>query len=338
METGTSFPNNEIQDLFEKLQSQSQHWFSSEPQTVEELNKYFTTRVWRTASELMGYKHLLSHSHYSSFVDGVTKTQLKILKSSIGHVNQDHFINTSRHALDKLLEHCDLFSKETKDERISLTDSHELLTPRNFEIKSIKNFISTDGSEHRSTKLISVLANLKNKDRSNYLSVRYEFLLLLDIDNSISITVHDVLTTESCPVEYPINTLQQILDDVFVLSFNKWMENKVFTVIDLISEYLNIICDIGQINSILSKTYRNQIDINEHYGPRCSITGALTFGEYRVCPIRRCNMLKDEAILINGSYYHPDVVRICSSCSKQSPYWVNRNNSYICTECHDENN
>ena len=74
-------------------------------------------------------------------------------------------------------------------------------------------------------------------------------------------------------------------------------------------------------------------DISTYVGKKCSASGVYTYGKGVNCAKTGVHLHEKEAVLINGRYYSPSIVKVCSKCNKESINWVSDNKVITCGEC-----
>lgn len=326
-----------VKNLFETLQRQVDEWFSSSPDTVSKLNMFFVNRLWKQAQALQKPK-----SHIDSFDYFKFSKEINVILSKANEVTYP-YAECSGESLNHIFRSCESFSGEdadkAKQDLLALTDESEQLQT-NFTIKSISN-----ATDCKTTKLITICTNFRNPTRKTYFSAPCEVVLALNMQCGISLTLlHSgslIKTKEDSGgeiafpsvfniIQYGVENSNKVSNAALTNFLRKSLPE--LTVTSLIAEYLSIVCNVEKFTEVTGVS----VDIDKEFGPRCSVSGALTFGDKRTCSIRGCILHPDIAVKIGDLYYHPDVVKTCRKCGKTSHEWVPQEGGVSCGGCVNE--
>lgn len=98
----------------------------------------------------------------------------------------------------------------------------------------------------------------------------------------------------------------------------------IYTIVKSIYNYLTTV-DIGKIKTPLASWI----------GVKCAETQAYT-KDYVICARTGKNIDKKYAVINNGKYYIPSVIKECSKCKSVGPNWVSKNKEIVCGVCINE--
>lgn len=98
----------------------------------------------------------------------------------------------------------------------------------------------------------------------------------------------------------------------------------MYTIVKHIYNYLTTI-DLAKIKSPLASWI----------GVKCAETQAYT-KDYVICARTGKNIDKKHAIINNGRYYIPSIIKECSKCKRVGPNWVSKNKEIVCGVCINE--
>lgn len=98
----------------------------------------------------------------------------------------------------------------------------------------------------------------------------------------------------------------------------------IYTIVKHVYTYLTTV-DATKIKSPLASWI----------GVKCAETQAYT-KDYVICARTGKNIDKKHAVLNNGRYYIPSIIKECSKCKSVGPNWVSKNKEIVCGACINE--
>jgi hypothetical protein len=316
---------NLIKDITEHLRAQAQNWFPEDSQTPFSLNRFFVTKFSLLINQLSSCKNEIDKGDYFGF----TRLLLQHFEKA-GHIRDVYpLLNYLLGRSSELKQLLYINSNKL----MQLKPDDQSLISKDFQITEIYTPTGDEGIRLNNSRTVKLSTKFKNADRRNYFCIPIEMEIAISFYNGFSIRLLSVKPRNVADVNGDSQSTNIYSNIIFPYAYiseyefakinnsalDSWISNGIFTVTDLICEFLRIISDVSILNGMLE----NQINVERTVGPRCSFSGAWTFNDAVYCEVRNCALCKDVAIQIDGLYFHPDIIKECSECGVKSHNWIN---------------